>query len=77
MTCGGGIRQREVSCVRFENYYLDMNNKTQANLTVLNDTECDPDDRPAETEECNDFPCFFRWQVGNFRGVSTTFIHHL
>lgn len=70
MTCGGGIRERNVSCVRFENEYLDMNDKPQINVTVVNDTECDQDDRPPETTDCNEFPCFFQWRVGEFGDVS-------
>ena len=69
VTCGGGVRMRDVECVMELGRYVDMNMKVQLNLTTVNDSLCNEDDRPSDTKDCNRFPCFFKWRVGPYGQV--------
>uniref|UniRef100_A0A5F8GFD4 Peptidase M12B domain-containing protein n=1 Tax=Monodelphis domestica TaxID=13616 RepID=A0A5F8GFD4_MONDO len=52
-TCGGGVRERTVSCV-----------KVEGNLTLtLPESYCKASLQPTATETCNPQPCLTRWKV--------------
>ncbi|XP_072488956.1 A disintegrin and metalloproteinase with thrombospondin motifs 13 isoform X2 [Notamacropus eugenii] len=52
-TCGGGVRERTVSCV-----------KVEGNLTLmLPESYCKPSLQPTATEICNPQLCLTRWKV--------------
>ena len=68
MTCGGGVRQRTVSCVSITGRYKDMNGKKQFNITTLEDMACNEDTRPEASRACNNHKCFFVWRAGRQYG---------
>ena len=71
MTCGGGVRLREVNCVTTNGTFIDMNNKTQTTYIVLNETFCGAERKPRTMiEGCNSYPCVFRWSTGTYGPVS-------
>jgi hypothetical protein len=72
-TCGGGMRRvRNVTCVILNGRYKDMNNKTQLNVTVVDDIMCFGQNKPTETIECNTFPCFTKWTAGQYGDCGAT-----
>ena len=64
------MRMRDVDCVTIHDRYLDMNNKTHFNITILDDSACNNSRRPDELIPCNEYPCFFQWRAGQFGPVS-------
>ena len=82
-TCRGGVRTREVTCVRpiFNETLETMDPILDVNsseiLEVVNDTVCIDEGifRPANTLACNaHINCPFRYKVGNWSAVSTTLV---
>ncbi|XP_067826099.1 A disintegrin and metalloproteinase with thrombospondin motifs 13 [Heptranchias perlo] len=52
VTCGGGVREREVNCVKKERNLYQR----------VSPSECDTAPRPVSTEICNSDPCPVRWR---------------
>lgn len=68
-TCDGGISERAVECVELR-HYRNENGTVMENITVVDEADCDLNDRPTATRPCNTHRCFYQWHTGRFGSVS-------
>jgi hypothetical protein len=61
VTCGVGVQTREVTCNIITGNYTDEFGDIQFNLTVVNDSLCDPDTQPRDNRECKIVRCQYGW----------------
>ena len=62
---------RSTTCYAILGKFTDKYGQRQLNLTEVDDSECDEEDRPQEIGECNEGMCFYRWAPGAFGPVRT------
>ena len=60
---------REVTCSVITGQFRDDDGKIHLNVTVTNETLCNTDSRPPDTQSCNSGQCPFQWRLGQFREV--------
>ena len=60
---------RSVTCNVIIGRFRDTAGKIQLNLTVVNETLCNMDDRPSDTQPCFIGRCPFEWRLGQYHEV--------